>query len=235
VASAGRGGRAMPCCLFAGDGDCITVYDRAQDGALLRRATQTFVGGTVRGFCFAPNGHHLYAVNTQALLSFHVAAATGDLTPTGDPVPLASPPCFVTTDRSGRHLLIASYAEPGHVSVVGIGADGVARGPPTCVLGRLRSNSHCVGTDPSNRFAFVPCVAAAGGRNGNAIHCFAFDAATGTLSENGPPIIPPPTGPTPSPRFDGPPLDNKTVDAAMYRPWCIVYIRVAHQLEHFVY
>ena len=39
---------------------------------------------------------------------------------------------------------------------------------------------------------------------GNAIHQLHFDSATGKLSHNGLPIIPPPTGPTPSPRFDGP-------------------------------
>ena len=40
--------------------------------------------------------------------------------------------------------------------------------------------------------------------NGNAIHQLSFNAGTGELAHNGPPIIPPPTGPTSNPRFDGP-------------------------------
>ena len=59
------------------------------------------------------------------------------------------------------------------------------------------------GTDPTNRFAFIPCVAGADHTNGNAIHVLRFDEASGQLEHNGPPIIPPPTGPTPIPRFDG--------------------------------
>eukprot|EP01045_Picozoa_sp_COSAG04_P028056 COSAG04_NODE_4259_length_2202_cov_30.708512_2_plen_133_part_00 len=45
---------------------------------------------------------------------------------------------------------------------------------------------------------------------GNAVHALLFDAATGQLTKNGPSLIPPPTGPTPQPRFDGPvgPVDT---------------------------
>ena len=39
--------------------------------------------------------------------------------------------------------------------------------------------------------------------NGNAIHCFSFDHVTGQLTKTDT-VIPPPTGPTPNPRFDGP-------------------------------
>lgn len=45
--------------------------------------------------------------------------------------------------------------------------------------------------------------------NGNAIHQLYFNSATGELAHNAPPIIPPPTAPTPIPRFDGPLSDKK--------------------------
>jgi hypothetical protein len=192
AAAAGSGRDAMPQqLLFAGDGDSITVYSVADAGSLRRLGSHT-VGAAVRGLCLAPNRHFLYVVTPEAALSFHVVGGgTCKLTPVGEPVELASPPCYVTTDRGGRHLLLASYAEPGHACVLAIGthssrrilvalslvpgthtqqhtddwllaghagADGAATGPPTCVLNTLRSNSHCAGTDPSNRFAFVPCV-----------------------------------------------------------------------------
>jgi 6-phosphogluconolactonase len=107
-------------------------------------------------------------------------------------VDLPTDPCYISTDRKGRFLLAAYYEGRG-VSVHRIGDDGAALDPPVERLETARG-AHCVQTDPSNRFAFVPHIA---GRGPNEIWQFRFDEAMGRLTPNAPPkVVPPePVGP----------------------------------------
>ncbi len=182
------------------------MYKRAEGSGDLTHLRSTAVHGGVSTFTFSPDRYFLYVVTREdTCVTLAVDQLTGEVTPTGaEPVPLPISPAYMTTDRTGRYLLLASYRTPGAVASLPIKADGCATGPPVSVLDDLRFTSHFIATDPSNRFAFVPCVAAADHTNGNAIHQLSFSDATGQLQQNGPPIIPPPTGATPVPRFDGP-------------------------------
>ena len=192
--------------LFAGAGNAIATYKRAEGSGDLTHLRSVPIEGGVGAFTFSPDRYFLYVVTREnTCVTLKVDQVTGALTPAGcDAVALPISPCYITTDRTGRYLLLASYREPGAVASLPIKADGCATGPAVSVVDDLRSTSHFIGTDPSNRFAFVPCVAAADHTNGNAIHQLSFSESTGHLQHNGPPIIPPPTGPTPAPRFDGP-------------------------------
>ena len=192
----------MPKLLYAGDGEEIALYERAPNGNL-SKVSSTSLGVGISAFCFAPNLRRLFVATTDKKChSFAVDQATGRLTPVGSPADMPFGPTYMTCDRAGRYLLLASYGDAA-AWVLPL-SDGCAVAPPVSVVEGLRHSSHFIGTDPTNRFAFVPCVAGADDTNGNAIHSFIFDAASGRLTANGPPIIPPPTGPTPSPRFDGP-------------------------------
>jgi 6-phosphogluconolactonase len=199
--------------LYAGAGDAVAIYQRTDgtEGLLDGSGDLTLlqsvpIPGGLRAFTFSPDKYRLHVVtNEDTCTSFKVDQATGELTPAGgEPVSLPISPCYMTTDRTGRYVLLASYREPGAVASLAVGADGCVTGPPISVLDDLRFTSHFISTDPTNRFAFVPCVAGADHTNGNAIHQLSFSESDGVLAHNGPPIIPPPTGPTPVPRFDGP-------------------------------
>lgn len=192
--------------IYAGAGDAIATYTRTEGSGDLTHLRSFPIDGGVSAFTFSPSRHFLYVVTgNDTCITLEVNQATGELVPTGaDAVALPISPCYITTDRNGRFLLLASYRQPGAVASLPIKADGCAAGPPVSVLDDLRWTSHFISTDPTNRFAFVPCVAAADHTNGNAIHQLCFSEATGSLEHNAPAIIPPSTGPTPVPRFDGP-------------------------------
>ena len=140
-----------------------------------------------------PQRQFLYVARRGACIisSFRIAPLTGDLTPIGE-VALESDPCYIATDRSGKFLLSAYY-QAGKAAVHPIGTDGAAYGPPVEWRDTARG-AHCMQTDPSNRFAFVPHIA---GNGPNAIFLFRFDAQTGRLTPNTPPQVSPerPDGP----------------------------------------
>jgi 6-phosphogluconolactonase len=84
---------------------------------------------------------------------------------------------YITTDRTGRWLLSASYFG-SKVSVNPIGADGTV-GAPKQVL-PTPPNAHAILIDKSNRHVLVPSL------GGDVVSQFEFDAATGTLTPNTP-------------------------------------------------
>ena len=146
--------------LYAGAGDAIAIYQRAANGDLTLQRSVPVAGG-VRALCLSPDAFSMHVVTAEepTCLTLKVDQASGDLTPSGgDPVPLPIAPCYMTTDKTGRYVLLASYREPGAVASVAVGADGNVKAVVTC-LEDLRHTSHFIGTDPTNRYAFTPCVA----------------------------------------------------------------------------
>lgn len=104
--------------------------------------------------------------------------------------PLKADACYLYLDQTGRYLLSAYYIGGG-VAVHSVGTAGVILETP--IEWRLTApGAHCVRTDPTNRFAFVPHVG-----DSNSLFQFRFDAATGHLEPNDPAMVTPPpnTGP----------------------------------------
>lgn len=97
---------------------------------------------------------------------------------------------FMSLDNTGRFLLSASN---GHAvaGVHAIGDGGIVQGVPVDRQETARG-AHCIQTDPSNRFAFVPHVS-----ESNMICQFKFDEHTGKLFPNDPARVeqPPDTEP----------------------------------------
>src|SRR6266480_1846876 len=94
--------------------------------------------------------------------------------------PLAESLPYISLDRSGRYLLGASYG--GHlVSVNPVDADGHV-GEPLQVIPTAR-NAHCIRIDNTNRFVFVPHLGT------DQVFQFRFDAKTGRLAANTPPVL----------------------------------------------
>ena len=94
--------------------------------------------------------------------------------------PLAESYPYITIDSTGRFLLGASYGAH-QVGVNPIGEDGKV-GEPIQVIPTAR-NAHSIRTDNTNRYVFVPHLGT------DQIFQFVFDAKSGKLSANTPPVV----------------------------------------------
>ncbi len=119
-----------------------------------------------------PNGRVLYAVNelgtyngrkSGAVSAFEIAGDTGALTRRNEQPSEGGAPCFVSTDRGGKVVLVANYSG-GNVALLPIKEDGTLS-PATDVeqhtrsgpspAGREAAHAHCIIADPSNRFVLA--------------------------------------------------------------------------------
>lgn len=124
----------------------------------------------------SPDRHFLYAALRKEpfrVVTFAIGQ-DGALTKTTE-TPLPDNMAYLATDRSGRWLLSASYFGD-KVAISPIGAEA------SQVLATGR-NAHSILTDPTNRFVFAANLGS------DQILQYRFDAASGKLSENDPPLI----------------------------------------------
>ena len=111
--------------------------------------------------------------------SFRIDPATGKLSHVANG-PLDGSMAYITTDRSGRFLLAASYPN-NKVTVNPIAPDGTVQ-PPKQII-PTEPNAHAIQPDAANRFVLATSL------GGNLVRQFRFDPATGTLSPNDPPAV----------------------------------------------
>ena len=116
--------------------------------------------------------------STNQLVSYQIDAH-GALTPFGPTVTLDTDPCYLATDRRGRWLL-AAYYRGGKATVHPLHPDVTIGDQPACTV-ETEPFAHCIETDPTNRFAFLPHVA-----QSNVIYQYHFDETTGQLTPNSP-------------------------------------------------
>jgi len=164
----------------ADDGD-IGLYTLRPDGSL--QPGQRFKAGpNVMPMTVSPDKRFLVAAVRSKPFSaytYSIDRATGALKQVGSG-PLAESFPYITFDRTGRHLLSASYG--GHlVSVNPFKADGTV-GDPAQVIPTAR-NAHAIITDKTNRFVFVPHLGT------DQVFQFVFDEKSGRLSANTPPVL----------------------------------------------
>ncbi len=131
----------------------------------------------------SPDHRFLYAAlrsEPYPVSSFAIDPANGRLTHLGH-VPLADSMAYIVTDRSGRHLLSASY--PGaKLAINPIDAQGRVGERPTQVVA-TEPKAHCVVVDPSNRWAYCTNL------GGDIVMQLRFDPTTGTVAPNTPAAI----------------------------------------------
>jgi 6-phosphogluconolactonase len=136
----------------------------------------------------SPDQRFLYVVSRPAPYAIHVLSidrGTGALTPSStSPLPASLP--YISFDRSGRFLLGASYHQ-NLITVTAVGAHGRVAAAPLHVI-PIGRNAHSIRVDASNRFVFVPTLGS------DALFLFRFDAATGALVSNTPPLCLSPSG-----------------------------------------
>ena len=115
------------------------------------------------------SGQHLYAVKElederpNMCCAFTVNKETGELSLINEQPTLGKAACFVTTDHSGKYVLVANYTSGKTWVMLPIRADGgldavsdTAEHVGSSITARQdRSHGHCVVIDPSNTYAFV--------------------------------------------------------------------------------
>jgi 6-phosphogluconolactonase len=142
-----------------------------------------------------PNGKYAYAANEggtkSTITAFSVDAKTAKLTQLNQVSAFGNDPCHLSLDKAGKYLFAANYSS-GNVTVFPILADGKL-GEHTAAVknaGPIGPNkerqegphAHWVQPSPDNHFVFVSDLGL------DAIVSYRFDAATGALTPNDPPL-----------------------------------------------
>jgi 6-phosphogluconolactonase len=157
----------------------IIVLRLAEDGAL-GEIERVKTPGMVMPLAVSPDRRFLVAALRSepfGAASYRIDRQTGRLEHIATaPLPASMP--YLATDRTGRFLLSASY-QSAVAAVSAINAEGRVGAAPLQVL-NTAPNAHCILTDASNRFAFVPCL------GGDLVMQFRFDAQNGRLAPNSP-------------------------------------------------
>ena len=164
----------------AEDGD-IGAYTLQSDGTL-QPGARVEAGKVVMPMAVSPDRRFLFAsVRSKPFtaITYGIDRNTGALKKLSS-APLAESYPYITTDKSGRYLLGASYG--GHqVGVNAIGKDGRVSDPKQVIP--TARNAHSIITDRTNRYVFVPHLGT------DQIFQFKFDAKTGRLTSNTPAVV----------------------------------------------
>jgi len=164
-----------------GGGGDIGMYTMESDGTL-KPGGRVEAGKRVAPMSVSPDKRFLYVAartTPYAVVTYAIDRKTGALKQRSKG-PLAESFPYICTDKTGRYLLGASYG--GHlVSVNPIGKDGKV-GEPQQVIPTAR-NAHSIITDMTNRYVYVPHLGT------DQIFQFRFDAKTGKLTANTPPVV----------------------------------------------
>jgi 6-phosphogluconolactonase len=164
----------------AEDGN-IGIYTLQPDGSL-QPGPRVDAGKIVMPMSVSPDKRFLYAgvrSKPYTVITYAIDGKTGGLRQVST-APLAESFPYISVDKSGSYLLGASYG--AHlVSVNAIGKDGTVS-EPIQVIPTAR-NAHAIITDQTNRYVFVPHLGT------DQIFQFRFDASTGRLTANTPPIV----------------------------------------------
>jgi len=124
----------------------------------------------------------LYAVNEQTTgrLSAFAIGASGALTAINSVASGGNGPTHLAVDKTGKWVMTAHYGS-GTVGVFPIQAGGgLGAAVDTEAPG---ANAHLIDVDPSNQYAFVPCLGT------DRVAQFRFDPGTGQLTANAVPTV----------------------------------------------
>jgi 6-phosphogluconolactonase len=159
----------------------IGMYTLGSDGTL-QAGPRVDAGKPVMPMSVSPDKRFLFAAIRSkpfTVVTYSIDRGTGALKQLSTAALAESLP-YIHVDQTGRYLLGASYG--AHlVSVNAIGTDGKVS-EPIQVIPTAR-NAHAIITDRTNRYVFVPHLGT------DQIFQFHFDATTGRLAANTPPLV----------------------------------------------
>ncbi|HXF78375.1 MAG TPA: beta-propeller fold lactonase family protein [Usitatibacter sp.] len=164
----------------ADDGD-IGVYSLQPDGRLRAMARAAAVK-PVMPLAVSPDRRFLYAAIRSkpfSVFAYAIDARSGSLGKVSTaPLPESYP--YISTDRTGRFLFGASYGG----DLVGVhpieGGGRLGEAQQVIPVGR---NAHCILVDHGNRYVFASMLGT------DQVFQFVFDASTGRLAANTPPVL----------------------------------------------
>ena len=139
-----------------------------------------------------PSGRFLYSVNevdehegdaAGFASAFEIDRASGRLRFLSRSSSKGPGPCYLSLDRTGRHLLVANYGG-GSVAVLPVGTDG-ALGLATAFVRHpgAEARGHSIDVDAANRFAIAADLGL------DRVFVYRFDSARGALTANDPPFV----------------------------------------------
>jgi 6-phosphogluconolactonase len=156
---------------------------------------------STRKVLYAVNeGHDYKGENSGAVTAFSIEdRKTGKLTELDEVSSHGADPCYISFDRTGKYALVANYTG-GTVAVFPLASDGRI-GEASSVMkdaGELGPNkarqeaphAHFIEASAHNWFAYVSDLGL------DQVLIYKFDAAKGTLTAGGPPVV---AGASPSP------------------------------------
>lgn len=175
--------------VLSGGENKLLLFDvDGTSGALVLR-TEVALAGAPGPLAVDPTQGYLYIGlrSNKEVASFRINADDGALTEFGPRVTLEADPCYLATDKTGRWLLAASYSG-GRAFVHPINDDKTVDAAVAFSV-QTEPCAHCIETDPTNRFTFLPHVA-----DSNVIYQYRFDERSGQLTPNAPAHIKPAPG-----------------------------------------
>jgi 6-phosphogluconolactonase len=92
--------------------------------------------------------------------------------------PLVDQMAYINTDRTGRHLLCASYVG-AKLAIYPINDESIVETKATQIVD-TKPKAHCVVVDSANKHVYLPVL------GGDIVMEFDFNPATGTVTPNGP-------------------------------------------------
>lgn len=162
----------------AGD-NLVHIFEINQAGRMTPQIDVPVAGGP-SALTSSSDGQVLYcSLRTSCELASFRYKSDGGLQLLGKQT-LDANSCYIAPDKTGRFLL-AAYYHVGKVTVHQLAADGNV-GELVCTVATA-AHAHCIETDSSNRYAFVPHTV-----EPNRIFQFLFDEQSGQLTPN--PIAP---------------------------------------------
>ncbi|MDR3439525.1 MAG: beta-propeller fold lactonase family protein [Telmatospirillum sp.] len=166
----------------AEDGD-IDGFVMNKANGVLTSLGKTKAGKLVMPMAVSPNKQFLYAaVRSQpfTVVTYAIDPASGVLTQKAT-APLPDSMAYLSTDKTGRFLFSASYGG-NKIAVNPINASGLVESEAIQVI-PTGENAHCIRPDRSNKFVYATNLGS------SQILQFRFDAKTGALTPNEPPLI----------------------------------------------
>ncbi len=157
----------------------IGVFSLDEKSGELSRVGEVEFDGTPGCLCLSSDKTRLYAIvrSQSEYATLSVDPETGLLTQLSS-APSSGSAAYIYLDKTGDWLLAAYYGE-GLVTVSKIKNGEVVNKPVQRIV--TGQKAHCVQTDPSNNYAFVPHAGEL-----NKVQQFRFDAAKGRLAFNDP-------------------------------------------------
>lgn len=180
-----KGDKEMSCYMYVSiskENRILIFTVNPETGKLKQMGTVT-VPGAPGPLATDPARQFLYAgcSGPREIASYRINWGTGGLSLIKT-VPLEAAACYLATDRKGKFLLSAYYSA-GKVAVHPISETGAVGTSPIEWFDTSKG-VHSIQMDPSNKFAFVPHIAAPDGPN--LILQFKFNETTGRLTPNSP-------------------------------------------------